>query len=491
MELRDQLTFENTSLWGADLTEANLQHANLTKAYLSLADLPEANLYEADLTEAYFMGANLTETNLIEADLTGAYLGPATLSRAVLMNADLPEANLYEADLTEAFLHKANLTEANLQEANLTEANLREANLTDANLREANLTEGDLAETDLCGANFLRATLKQTALPAGSEFRKGDFTEASLQGHDFRDENLSGATLEKADLTGCELSQANLSKANLERALLNRADMFDTELTGARLEGTILGDTQINEGTFERLAPEARETDNHQSIRERLRALVLGPTGNDAYRCVYDPASQFDLDGADGEDSVITESESPSEKVQDCSGHEDMEDDPEVRAGGVYRQFERLAADNALPEWQRRFFILRQDMQIRQSTGLGYAFGVVRRALFGYGESFGRVVAWSAAIVATFAAVYLAGGWVRPVESGGSLGRPVSWTQLPGDPSVLWESFYYSTLTFTALGFGDFRPVGTLGQFLTVLETASGALLLALLVFVLGRRAAR
>lgn len=56
---------------------------------------------------------------------------------------------------------------------------------------------------------------------------------------------------------------------------------------------------------------------------------------------------------------------------------------------------------------------------------------------------------------------------------------------------MLWESLYYSTLTFTALGFGDFRPVGTLGQLLTVLETASGALLLALLVFVLGRRAAR
>jgi hypothetical protein len=55
---------------------------------------------------------------------------------------------------------------------------------------------------------------------------------------------------------------------------------------------------------------------------------------------------------------------------------------------------------------------------------------------------------------------------------------------------VYGQGVYYSTLTFTTLGFGDFRPLG-IGQALTTVETALGTILIALLVFMLGRRAAR
>lgn len=49
---------------------------------------------------------------------------------------------------------------------------------------------------------------------------------------------------------------------------------------------------------------------------------------------------------------------------------------------------------------------------------------------------------------------------------------------------------YYSTLTYTALGFGDFQPIG-FGRLLIAIETSLGAVMLTLLVFILGRRAAR
>ncbi len=515
MEL-NPLSFENTSLRGANLrntnlaganlnaanlTEADLNEANLASASLEKADFTRANLFMADLTEANLLlakmrgadlvNADLTEALLVHADMSEAELNIANLTEATLSGANLAHAKLPMADLTKAMLGEVDLTEANLGEADLTDAYLRKADLTDAELVNADLTETELREANLSGANFLRARLVGAILPGADELRKANFTEADLQGQDFRGEDLSGANLAKANLTGCELSQADLSNANLERALLNRADLFDARLAGARLEGTVLGNIQVNEGTFKRLAPESIESSSSRSIRSFLRNILLGPTGNNAYRCVYDPASGFDLWSAHDENQVSNDSGVPDEKAEQRGGPNNVEDDPEVRAGGVYRQFERIAGENALPEWQRRFFILRQDMQVRQSSGLGYAFAVVQRALFGYGESFSRVVGWSGTIIGLFAVAYLSGGWIRPVRGGGRLGRPVSWAQLPDDPSVLWESLYYSTLTFTALGFGDFRPVGSLGQFLTVLESASGALLLALLVFVLGRRAAR
>jgi len=56
----------------------------------------------------------------------------------------------------------------------------------------------------------------------------------------------------------------------------------------------------------------------------------------------------------------------------------------------------------------------------------------------------------------------------------------------PLDP----EAVHFSTLTFTTMTYGRFTPVGA-GRFLPMVETASGVPLIALLVFVFGRRATR
>ena len=66
-------------LKGANLSNANLRHvdltyANLEGADLTQADLTGANLIEAVLTGVRFRGANLTEAYFIRADLSGAKL---------------------------------------------------------------------------------------------------------------------------------------------------------------------------------------------------------------------------------------------------------------------------------------------------------------------------------------------------------------------------------------------------------------------------------
>jgi hypothetical protein len=83
------------------------------------------------------------------ADLTDANLTDANLTRADLTCADLTDANLTRADLTDANLTDANLTRADLTDANLTDANLTRADLTDANLTCADLTDADLTCADL------------------------------------------------------------------------------------------------------------------------------------------------------------------------------------------------------------------------------------------------------------------------------------------------------------------------------------------------------
>lgn len=52
---------------------------------------------------------------------------------------------------------------------------------------------------------------------------------------------------------------------------------------------------------------------------------------------------------------------------------------------------------------------------------------------------------------------------------------------------VMFKSLYFSVVTFATLGYGDIQPIGTVARFLAGIEALLGALLAALLVFVLTR----
>jgi hypothetical protein len=80
-------------------------------------------------------------------------------------------------------------------------------------------------------------------------------------------------------------------------------------------------------------------------------------------------------------------------------------------------------------------------------------------------------------------------GMLRESATGELLTYPAM-TDPAGVATTLAESLYFSTLTFTTMTFGLYTPVGS-GKILTMLETGAGIVLMALLVFVFGRRATR
>jgi hypothetical protein len=133
----------------------------------------------------------------------------------------------------------------------------------------------------------------------------------------------------------------------------------------------------------------------------------------------------------------------------------------------------------------------------------------------GYGESVRRVAAIAGAVVLLWTFLYPLGDWVVPnpgtpearqrgatPESDTSVSDVAleypAWPGEHGDVprflgelgDTLLDSLYFSAVTFTTLGFGDFSPTG-FGRVLATVEAALGVTLFAVLVFVLGRRATR
>jgi uncharacterized protein YjbI with pentapeptide repeats len=112
----------DAKLIGADLTEANFEHARLAGADLSGAVLIKSSGDRADFAKAVLRGADLTKaamarTDFTGADFTGAFLQKSELSRAVMVDAVLDGADLARAEIARTVFRGASLAGSNLTDA--------------------------------------------------------------------------------------------------------------------------------------------------------------------------------------------------------------------------------------------------------------------------------------------------------------------------------------------------------------------------------------
>jgi hypothetical protein len=320
-------------------------------------------------------------------------------------------------------------------EADLAEADLRRADLAEADLRRADLTEADLEGADLTEADLEGADLAEANLV------EADLTEANLRG---------------ADLTGANLRGAGLSEANLEQATLVGVNLFDADLTKITPYGARIEAVQINDGTDFNTAK-----GEYSRWWQRERTFFAPPP-----RCGYDPAVEQPEQAADEDREELL-----------------------TKAADTYRQFEELTRQNTQPALQSSMFVLRQDMQRKRYRERGqygqWLANRVFRVVFKHGESFARVLLTAGVIILLFAGAYWQADLI--IDNPDAVPANQEFIDNPLD------AVYFSTLTFTTLGLGDFQPAAAsqLGRGLVLLQAVLGAILIATFVFVLGRRAAR
>lgn len=333
------------------------------------------------------------------------------------------------------------------------------------------------------GVTFERAEIAEDSdfSDANGEVRFNSppsFTGAELVGVDFSGTELDGSDFGGADLTDAILKDTLLRGADLETAQLSRANLTGADLRGAALAETVLTDARINDRT-QFLQPPVNNLPVEARV-PRVLSILLPKFSTTVPTCGYDCA----FTPPDNANSTV---DWPTTNLDKCKS--------------VYKNIENIAGLSSRPRLQSRALVRRKDIQSIQNRreiscdnkSVISKFGdyieimnsTLARWILLYGESPWRIVIWSLGTILLFSLLYPVGGWMQPEGS-----DPITYGQISANPIEFGNSIYYSTLTFTALGFGDFEPVG-LGRALTTIETAVGAVLLALLVFVLGRKAAR
>lgn len=467
----ERLSFSGCGLIGSIFENSEFQQKQFTDADLRWATFTDADFPGCKFIDINFRNAKFMDTNLRRAKFSYTDLQWAEFSHTSLQNAKFTKSNLSDARITDTAFREAKFIGSTLQWTKFTDAHLADvkfitktdlshAEFIDANLREAEFTDVDLPWAEFPHANLWGAKFTEAFLP-DAEFPHADLTLAKFPNAYLPDTKFTDAQLRKAQFIDANLRDADFSDANarnvvfhhanLQNAVLTRTDCRRASFTSARLYETVFVDTRINSKTiFTR-----PETTFYKSIQGRPA-------------CVYE------------ENDLMDHPESGP---------------PLKAARWVYRRLETLHEDNALSEEARQFHISKEEAEraLYWDQGKYRRWGV--KTLMWYvtkhGESVKHVLSWWGIVIATGGVLFAGLGGVKngngthyAITSPTELGTIAGWQE------ILWNG-YFSVTTFSTIMDGGLAPVGPWTRAVVAVESITGALLVALLIFVLGRRVAR
>lgn len=330
--------------------------------------------------------------------------------------------------------------QASLEGFSLRGADLRNFNFQSPQIEDTNPPITDLSLVDLSDANLAGANFRDTYL-LGAEFRrarliKAVFDRASAVGVDFREADLTDATLD-----GCDFG-------------------WESKFEGALLQGTSFrGATRLNRMSFGKFVGEERKRWFH--IAEEI----------------YSSLRNY---------------------FRDCGQHED-------ERWAVYRttdmarrshlwfhicHWPRQSIENS--RWDRFLTSSERNRVLRVLIAIGlYSLHFPRylglsllKLICGYGERPFRTIATGAVVMLGSALIYFATGAITT--------HPISNRPLPDEKVGLADALYFSIVTFTTVGFGDWHPKpDSWVRYWVVGEALTGVFISSLFVVTFARKVMR
>ena len=245
-KFREDNSYINISLYGADFRELDLKGVNLKGVNLNRANFKNTKNIPIWINK----GLNKNSTYCQELLIDSIKNGFKKLSEAYLINANLNEVDLKEADLSKVYLNRADLRGANLSGADLSGADLSKANFKNTIIDNVNFNNSinfpEWIEKGLDDyGTYSQKKLIDHIKNGYKNLKEANLKEANLRGANLSGADLSGAVLFEADLKEADLKEADLKEANLKEANLKEANLSGAVLFGADLSGANLINTNF------------------------------------------------------------------------------------------------------------------------------------------------------------------------------------------------------------------------------------------------------
>lgn len=270
--------------------------------------------------------------------------------------------------------------------------------------------------------------------------RKGKKTlsRVDLSGEHLFDLDFEGAELVGANLTGCDLTHCNFRGADLTKANLTGARLWNSDLTGANLSEADL-------------------------------------TGCDLWNACLHKARIWHTDF---KDAKLLSARNFAEDMKPA-GKAMVDESGLLSAEEAYRGLKKFFLQNGMyndASWASFREKTIERLLLKKSKNWHYLPSLVMNLLCGYGEKPQRIVLSALFTIFGFAVLYLL---INGVQSSSSPGDALTWA----------DYLYYSTVTFTTVGYGDFTPRPyPFFRLLASSEAFLGVFLTGLFIFTLARK---
>ncbi|MCT9096824.1 pentapeptide repeat-containing protein [Haloarchaeobius sp. HME9146] len=442
--------------------------------------LEDCTLNGSDLTEFSFLWANFDDAELSNVNLSNMILFYSSFENAELDQVDFSGSDLSGSRFVDATFDNSTFTKekTDFQDSVCKGTNFIDADFKDsANFKSADFDRSSKLCRDLIDANFCNADLSET-----------EFADLVLTGADLRGANMSNATI-NADFTNANLTNvfafdANLSGSTLERAVLDGANLQSTELVDTKLHSAVISDAIIDHDTnFDSISKYEKESvsrdDKDAKVEQINRAIWT-----------YNSLSNLSKDNAlskQAQEYYIKEKDLKRRLswIQLCGP---VSTDSDGFSGLMTRKAGYIANLLTPEKDSDTDFHLRFGSQIKKvSTCIK---SELSRLTINYGEGHRNVLASLGFTTLIYSFIYPIWG----INQGGDMikySSPIDAIlscSVEFDLELWFTSLYFSIVTFTTLGYGDIQPEG-FSRYVAASEAVIGASLMALLVFVLGRRA--
>ena len=285
----------------------------------------------------------------------------------------------------------------------------------------------------------------------------------------------SGAYLSNWNLSGLKLSTAD-KIANFERAILSSADLKETDLTGANLQKAIIAYADIRDAVL---------------IRANLRECLI-----EHANLQRADLSRANLTKANLNNSNLIQTRFDGALLLDTSIYNAKIDGSTIKyayldpvllqertkeyeeANEIYRMlkfyFLSVGDYSSAGRYLYREKLMQKYLYRQRKKYLRYCISHLLDLLSGYGERPFRFLISFPIIIIIFAIIYY--------FTNGIMYQCSSYHK----PSF-WECSYFSIVTFTTLGYGDFIPKSCC-QTISSIQALLGAVFFALFASLLGRR---
>lgn len=279
---------------------------------------------------------------------------------------------------------------------------------------------------------------------------------------------LNKACLEKVNLTGANLSQANLSETYFFDSKFAGADLIGTDLSCCDLTHCDMGGADLTKANLK---------------TARLWNVTLA--GANLSECDLSFADLWNAKLSNvklwhailrGAKSISAASFSSRAKFFENSK---INEDGELSAEESYRNLKQYFISSGMyndASWASFKEKTMERLMLKKRGDLNYFPSALMNILCGYGEKPYRIVFSSVLTILLFAFAYLSFDAVKSSAHSSYLMR---WT----------DYIYYSAITFTTVGYGDFvpKPHG-LCRLLAASEAFMGVFLTGLFIFTLARK---